>query len=96
MKKMTYGNLESVLLSLGFDKRPIEPNGVLYFVPNDKNIWIPMPVRSSNDPIRPHHYVAARLTIDGLGPVDAAVFEREMKAHGELPDGVMPYFPSVK
>lgn len=74
---VTYGRLESALLSLGFTRHLVE-GGVLYLEPsNDAHLM--MPLLAADVAVRPHHLAAARLTVVGRGVAAADEFERALE-----------------
>lgn len=94
MHKLTYGDLEAVLQQFGFVKRNVNGDTVYEVIAND--VLIALPTLPSEEPLRPHHYVTARHTVDGRGVVDADTFEQAMCQRGTLPDGVIPLTARIK
>jgi hypothetical protein len=86
MQKITYRDLEEVLIHLGFHKQV--DNGYILFVEKVNDAVIALPNLPPDEPVRSHHYVTARKTVGGRGIANEQEFEKEMKEHGELPAGI--------
>jgi hypothetical protein len=86
MHKITYRDLEEVLLGYGFTKKV--DNGHILYIEKVNDAIIALPNLPLDEPVRPHHYVTARKTLDGRGVTEEQDFEKAMKERGELPAGI--------
>ena len=74
---ITYGQLETALLSLGFTKHSVD-GGVLYLErTNDAHLLIP--ALAADVTVRPYHLAAARMTVTERGVAEADEFERALE-----------------
>jgi hypothetical protein len=87
-KRITYSDLEAVLLRFGFARRA--DNGHVVYEEQVNDAVLPLPVMPPDAPVLARHYLAARIIVDGRGVADEQVFESAMRERGELPAGVTP------
>ena len=81
--KVTYGQLDRVLRSLGFTCRPTEhdPPGRIY-EHKAAGAMIMLPAFPANARAFEHHVAAARLELENFGLADATVFAAKLQKAG--------------
>jgi|GEM_PF-2840755 hypothetical protein len=85
-KKVTYSDLEAVLLHLGFTRRT--DNGNIIYEESTHDAVLPLPSMPLDSPVLARHYLAARIIVDGRGVAPETEFERAMRQRGDLPTGI--------
>jgi hypothetical protein len=81
--KVTYGQLDKVLRSLGFSCRAAanDPPGRIYEHKQAGAIII-LPDFPKSDPVYEHHLVAARMELDNFGIADPSAFAAKLQKAG--------------
>ena len=80
--KVTYGQLDRVLRSLGFSCRPSKkpPPGRVYEHKNGAIVILP--TFPDDDPVYEHHLLTARVTLDNFGIADPTTFDAQLQKAG--------------
>lgn len=86
-RKVTYQDLEEVLLSLGFTK--FTNNGHVRYREPHSGAIVALPVMPPEEPVIPRHYGYARAEVDGMGVIDRQDFEKLMEERGSPPSGLI-------
>lgn len=81
--QVTYGQLDKVLRSLGFDWRPAKrnPPGCVY-EHKETGALIMLPAFRNGDKVFEHHLVAVRTELDNFGLADRSVFAAKLQKAG--------------
>jgi predicted RNA binding protein YcfA (HicA-like mRNA interferase family) len=78
MPEVTYHKLDVVLRSLGFTVNEPEKGTRVYKHPQSGALLV-MPVLPDRDPVREHHLVGARMTLDAFGIADPPDFTSRLQ-----------------
>lgn len=80
--KITFGQLDKVLRSLGFSCTPSEDKPPSHWYEHKTGALIVLPRFSENERVYEHHLFAARLELDNFGLATPAVFEAKLQKAG--------------
>ena len=82
--KVTYGQLDKVLRSLGFSCRVTtdEPPPTRVYQHAQAGALILLPALPENDQVFEHHLVAVRVELDNFGIADPTVFDAQLRKAG--------------
>jgi hypothetical protein len=82
--KVTYGQLDKVLRSLGFSCRlyTVDPPPTLVYEHKGSGALIMLPPFPSEDNVLDYHLVAVRATLDNFGIADPTVFAAKLQRAG--------------
>jgi hypothetical protein len=81
--KLTYGQLDKVLRSLGFSSRLVQGRPPARHYEHPKTgAFITIPPLPKGDPVREHHLVTVRVTLDGFGIADPTAFAAQIQQEG--------------
>ncbi len=82
-KEITTGNLEKVLLKLGFYATPVRGSHITYRHPSSDTVVV-LPWQCKNEVLRPIHLISVKKTLSETGILDPDSFEslleREVQA----------------
>lgn len=79
MSDLTYAQLSSVLVNVGFSRRVIKGSHVLFTYPASEVI-VMLPIVRGDTKARPAHVVATRFTLDANGIVSKSRWEKLVRA----------------
>jgi hypothetical protein len=80
---VTYGQLDSVLRSLGFSSRLVKGKPpARHYEHKETGAFITMPPFPESDRVLEHHLVTVRVTLDGFGIADPRVFAAKLQKAG--------------
>ncbi len=80
MPEVTYHQLDTVLRSLGFAVREPDPDTRVYKHPG--GALLAFPTTPDHAPVREHHLVASRMTLEMFGIADAPEFASRLQKAG--------------
>jgi hypothetical protein len=80
MAAVTYRQLDSVLRALGFAVQEPDPEARVYEHPG--GALLIFPTLPANDPVREHHLVATRMTLEAFGIADPPEFTSRLQKVG--------------
>ncbi len=80
MPEVTYHQLDTVLQSLGFAVREPDPETRVYKHPG--GALLAFPIIPDHVPVREHHLVATRMTLEAFGIADPPEFASRMQKAG--------------
>ncbi|MBY0231829.1 MAG: hypothetical protein K2W96_21285 [Gemmataceae bacterium] len=69
MKGVTYGRLDAVLRSYGFQVRDVDEDTRVYACPDSEALFA-VPILSEAEPVSTFHLLAAKATLDAYGIAD--------------------------
>jgi hypothetical protein len=81
--KVTYGQLDRVLRSLGFTRRLLKKDPpAVHYEHKETGALISMPPHPKKDKVYAYHMVIVRTTLDIYGIADPSIFEAELQKAG--------------
>ena len=81
--KITYGQLDKVLRSLGFSRTVFDRDGLgLRYEHQETGALLLLPAFDEKECVYDHHMVAARSMLSNFGVADVSVFESKLQRAG--------------
>jgi len=79
---VTYGQLDSVLRSLGFSCEIVAKDGEARRYDHESGAVILLPAYPADDHVLEYHLVMVRVTLENFGVADPAAFDAKLKRAG--------------